>query len=389
MKPAPETDRVDAPAPERAGDEAGEASPPGQAVEASPALEPALGNHGSPVAFVVSTATFLLALSAGEVAYRRSTLPAAIAPTDTYLTKVGAYAQKGGADVVIVGSSRIYHGANSPLLAELASTALGKPITVYNMGVPAGDLPGYSLTVEDVLRKNLKRPSLFIFGMSPIEWTCCPTTSVPSSPKWVAAIRPRHAVPLFLSASDPEEAFTDLTIGLFQSYGARAHVLNQLRRDVLPEGHADPGTFGWVSFGWPVDFVTQEVRASGRAEAYRPNFYAPKHFDAKRSDRYFVAAMDRLSKAGVKIAIVGTPQARQLDRNHQGASFYPEYVAYLTEQAKRRGTEFANFNDFPELTNADFGDGDHLVESGSVKFSRALAEKVIVPALRGQPTTSP
>jgi len=72
-------------------------------------------------------------------------------------------------DVVVVGSSRVYHGANTPLLSELATRALGHPVSVYNFGVPAGDLPGYLLTVEDVLRPGLRRPSLFVFGMSPIE----------------------------------------------------------------------------------------------------------------------------------------------------------------------------------------------------------------------------
>ena len=337
-----------------------------------------------PASFLVSAAVLALALSAGELAYRRSTLPAAIAPTDTYQTKVADYARAGGADVVVVGSSRVYHGANTPLLSELATRAVGRPVSVYNFGVPAGDLPGYLLTVEDVLRPGLKRPTLFVFGMSPIEWTCCPTTSEPSSAKWVSAVRPRHALGLFLAASDPEEAFTDLTVGLFQSYGARTHVLNQVLRGAAPQGRADPGRLGWVSFGWSVDPYTQNVRATGRAEAYRPNFYPPKRFDRGASMRYFARAMARLEGAGVKVAIVGTPQARQLDRNNDSAGYYPEYVAALEAEARAHGTEFVNFNDFPGLANSDFGDGDHLLEGGSVKFSRALSERVVVPSLRGE-----
>lgn len=343
-----------------------------------------------PRSFLVSAAVLGLALVAGEVAYRRSPLPTAIVPTDTYQTKVADYVTMGGADVVVVGSSRMYHGANSPMLAALATQALGRPVSVYNLGVPAGDLPGYLLTVEDVLQPRLKRPALFVFGMSPIEWTCCPTTSVPSSAKWVSAVRPRHALGLFFAASDAEEAFTDLTVGLFQSYGARTYVLNQVLRGVKPQGHADPGRFGWVSFGWSVDPNTQNVRATGRAEAYRPNFYPPKHFDRAGSLRYFTRALARLEGAGVKVAIVGTPQARQLDRNNDAAGYYPEYVTALQAEARAHGTEFVNFNDFPGLTNADFGDGDHLLEGGSVKFSRVLSERVIVPSLRGErPTPLP
>ena len=62
-------------------------------------------------------------------------------------------------------------------------------------------------------------------------------------------------------------------------------------------------------------------------------------------------------------------------------------MAYLEEQARAHGTVFVNFNDFPGLVNSDFGDGDHLLEGGSRKFSRLLPERVIVPSLRGAPPT--
>ncbi len=339
-------------------------------------------NPESPVRFLVAVASALLCLGAAEAGYRRSGLPELIVPTDVYQAKRRDHAAKGGADVVFVGSSRVYHGVVAPLVARMASEALGQPVTAYNFGVPAGDLPGYLLTAEDVLRPGLARPRLFVFGMSPIEWTCCPATSVPSSPKWVASIRPYHAWPLLASASDPEEAFTDLTAGLFHAYAARTHVLNKVRGGRSPEGWADVGSWGWVSFGYPVDPPTQHWRASGRAEAYRPNFYPPKHFDRAGTHRYFMAAIARLRSEGVPVAIFGTPQARQLDRNNDAASYYPEYVKYMEKAALEQGSAFVNFTDFPGLVNGDFGDGDHLVESGATKFTRQLTERVVIPALR-------
>ena len=357
---------------------------PAKAASPPPSKDPALS-------FMVSVATFALALVVGEVAYRKSTLPAGVLVTETYPVKIADYTQHGGADVVIVGSSRIYHGAKAPLIAQLASTAMGKPITVYNMGIPSGDVPGYVLTVDDVLRKNQKKkPSLFVFGMSPIEWMCCPATSLPSSPRWVTSVRLHHAPALLASASDPEEAFTDLTVGLFQSYGARSHVLNQVLRDQPPPSwRGNPGQYGWVSFGWAVDPGTQNARAIGRAGGYAPYFFPPMHFDREGTHRYFMYAMERLESAGVKVAIIGTPQARQLDSNNVPTGYYPEYVKYLTEKAHEHGTEFVNFNDFPGLANGDFADGDHLVEMGAEKFSRLLTAHVIVPALRGEKPTHP
>ncbi len=338
----------------------------------------------SPAAFVLALVVMLSAVGAGEVVYRRSALAKAIPATDIYQSKVRDYALTGGADVVVVGSSRMFHGAVAPYLSQLATVSQGRPVSVYNFAVPADDLPGYVLTVEDVLRKGLKPPRLFVFGMSPIEWTCCPATSVPSSPKWVAAIRPRHAGALLLGASDPEEALTDLSACLLQSFGARTYVLNEVLRHQSPSGVVGVGAMGWVSFGSPVGAATQNARATGRAEAYRPNFYPPKHFDRAGTHRYFMRALDRLEAAGVKVAIIGTPQARQLDRNNDAAGYYPEYVAYMTELAQRRGTRFVNFNDFPGLTNLDFADGDHLVEAGARKFSTLLSKHVIEPSLRGE-----
>lgn len=348
--------------------------------ESAAAPEPSSAPHG----FFLALAVLAIALGIGEARYRRSKLPKAIVASDTYQTKVGDYTRLGGADVVLVGSSRIYHGAHVPLLEELTSRSLGKPISAYNFGVPAGDLPGYRLIVEDVLRPGLKKPTLFVFGMSPIEWTCCPATSVPSSAKWITGIRPRHGFELFSSASDPEEAFTDLTVSLFQSYGARTYVLNELLRDTPPQGVANAGNHGWVSFGWSVDAQTQNVRATGRAEAYRPNFYPPKHFDLRGSHRYLTTALDRLESAGVKVAIIGTPQARQLDRNNDATSYYPEYVEYMKKTAEAHGTAFVNFNDFSGLTNADFADGDHLLEPGARKFTQLLSTRVVEPALKGE-----
>lgn len=376
-------DAVTGDGPERVSSSASSA-PEGSAKSPAAGTPSTAKKRGDVGSFALALAVCALCLALGERRYRKSPLPEAIAKTDTYTTKIADYTRRGGADVVIVGSSRIYHGANAPLLSELASNALGKPTTVYNLGVPAGDLPGYVLSVDDVLRSGLKKPRLFVFGMSPIEWTCCPATSVPSSPKWIAAVRPRHAWTLFASASDPEEAFTDLTLGLFQSFGARTHVLASVLRDTPPQGVANPGDLGWASFGWAVSPSVQASRAEGRANAYRPNFYPPKHFDRAGSDRYFRAALARLEGAGVSVAVVGTPQARQLDINNDAASYYGEYVAYLTAQAEAHGTTFVNYNDFPGLTNADFGDGDHLLVGGSIKFSRLLSEEVIVPHLSGK-----
>ena len=385
-KPAPEATKEVAPkAAEKAGKSNDKAGKAAVAVAEDPD-DP----KKDPARFLISLAVLVLALGAGEVAYRRSTLPAAVFVTETYPVKMADYTKRGGADVVIVGSSRIYHGANAPLLSDLASTAMGKPITVYNMGIPSGDVPGYVLTADDVLRKQLKRPTLFVFAMSPIEWMCCPATSVPSSPRWVTSVRMRHVWGLMSSATDPDEAFTDLTIGLFQSYGSRSHVLNQvLKNQPPPSWRGNAGSLGWVSFGWMVDPGTQNARATGRAGGYAPYFFPPMHFDRGATDRYFQKAMGWLESAGVKVAIIGTAQARQLDRNHVPPSYYPEYVAYLTEQAKLHDTEFINFNDFPGLQNSDFADGDHLSEPGSVKFSRSLSEHVIVPMLKGQKPTAP
>jgi hypothetical protein len=167
-------------------------------------------------------------------------------------------------------------------------------------------------------------------------------------------------------------------------------VLNQVLRDQPPPSwRGNPGQYGWVSFGWAVDPGTQNARAIGRAGGYAPYFFPPMHFDREGTHRYFMYAMERLESAGVKVAIIGTPQARQLDSNNVPTGYYPEYVKYLTEKAHEHGTEFVNFNDFPGLANGDFADGDHLVEMGAEKFSRLLTAHVIVPALRGEKPTHP
>ena len=335
----------------------------------------------SPLSFALSVATCVACLVAGEGAYRRSALRAAVLESEAYPIKAREYLASGGADVVVVGSSRMYHGMVAPYLAELAEKELGRPVKVYNLGVPAGDMNAYSLASVDVLRA--KPPKIFIFGMSPIEWTCCPTTH-PSSPRWVASVRPWHGFPLLLQAVDAEEGLTDFSIAHFQSLGARTHVLAYWKKAETPPPVYPQGQFGWVSFGGPVDPGSQDYRAGVRTKSYREWFYAPNHFDWNQTNHFFRASADRLRAAGVQVAIIGTPQARQMDENHRGESSYPTYVTYMQDAAREYGSEFVNFNEFPGLSNADFADGDHLIESGARKFSRLLGERVVIPVMRGE-----
>jgi hypothetical protein len=91
----------------------------------------------------------------------------------------------------------------------------------------------------------------------------------------------------------------------------------------------------------------------------------------------------RLARAGVKCAMVGNPQAPQLAALNGPESIYPEYAAYLPELGKELGIGFTNFRDMEGLGAADFVDGDHLNSGGSAKYSRKLAEEVIVPMMKG------
>ena len=140
--------------------------------------------------------------------------------------------------------------------------------------------------------------------------------------------------------------------------------------------------WGWVSNGSRVSAALQEQRARGRAGAYGDLMDKSKGKKALLAARYLEMTVRILQDAGIQAVIMGTPQARQLDVNHDAKHTYFEYLDMVNDVSRRTGARFVDFNDFPGLENLDFTDGDHLTEAGANRLTNLLATTVIAPMVK-------
>jgi hypothetical protein len=287
------------------------------------------------------------------------------------------------ADIVVAGSSVIGEGMNPAAVSERIQSQTGQTLSVYNFGMGAGSFAGYLFVANAILEiPKEQRPRMFIVALSPMEFSCCPQVEVPSSAKWSTGIRLRDLPGLLRAVATFEEASADITLATFRLLATRSYVLASLfdRRGVDPPNNwGKNGGGGGIG---PVDPGTQDARARGRAAAYRPTMMKPKSCDREVSASYLRSMTHRLHAEGIDVAFIGAHQARQMDVLDGPDSIYPEYEQFVTELGRELGTGFENFRATDELTNADFVDGDHLNAGGAVKFSRMLADRVIIPRLR-------
>jgi hypothetical protein len=186
---------------------------------------------------------------------------------------------------------------------------------------------------------------------------------------------------LLLVAPSLEEALADVTLGSLRLQATRSNVLAMTldqKGIENPISVSDDGGGGEIA---PIEPQKQEERAKGRADAYRPTMMKPRTVDRVVTRKFLTSITQRLEDAGVKVAWIGAPQASQLDGLDGPESIYPEYEAFVRELAAQLGVEFHDMRHVGGVTNVDFIDADHLSRDGAVKFSRALAEQVVLPEL--------
>ena len=140
---------------------------------------------------------------------------------------------------------------------------------------------------------------------------------------------------------------------------------------------------GYVSMGGRVPAAVQEQRAKGRAAAYAELMDKSKGIELRpTAGRYLGVAIADLKRHGVKVVVMGTPQARQLDWYHDEKHTYFEYIEEVKRIAAEHGVPFVDMNHPPGIESGDFTDGDHLSEPGTTLFTKYVATEVVAPLLK-------
>ena len=324
----------------------------------------------------------VVALFCGELYFRGSPLDQSIEKARSVTMKTTAYKHVGG-DIVVTGDSRTFHAVVPSVMSQTLHELTGGTYTTFNFASPAATTPVFLMAAHEAARRKDK-PRVFVIGLSPVLMSFGDTLEVAN----VSPLVTWSNVPVLVRTtfwSSPEEAAASVAYASSRLLSQRADVLLGVRDLTLtgPAVEAFEENRGWISQGGPVPAEVQDTRARGRAAAYgalmdKSTGKKPRPLAA----RFLEAAVRDLQNAGIHAVIMGTPQARQLDVNHDAAHTYFEYLAMVNDISRRTGAPFADLNDFPGLENLDFTDGDHLTEGGAIKLTRHLATTVIAPLLK-------
>jgi hypothetical protein len=101
----------------------------------------------------------------------------------------------------------------------------------------------------------------------------------------------------------------------------------------------------------------------------------------ERQVRQLGALLTRCREAGVPLALFEVPTAPIL-REHLPKGAYRSYRVAVARAAEARGVPFLTVEDLGlEFGRRDFREQSHLNERGATKLTRAVAERVVLPAL--------
>jgi hypothetical protein len=225
------------------------------------------------------------------------------------------------------------------------------------------------------------KPRAFVIGVTPALFSCCDGVGAVGTAPGMTP----DAIPAFVRAAwwaNTEEAGSAVAVGAARLLASRTEVIAAFRDFALPPAQTYIAN-GWNPIAGSVSAATQDTRARGRAGAYAELMDKSKGARLRPAPgRFLAAAIRELEDAGVKVADIGTPQARQLDWYHDAAHTYFEYLDTVKRVTADAGVPFVDLDAFPGIENSDFVDGDHLNEAGATKFTRYLAETVVLPLVR-------
>jgi hypothetical protein len=334
---------------------------------------------GNPGPFLVSIISMIAVLVAAELFYRDSSVELKLRKGSNYVTAKRLEYETLGGDIVVTGDSRMYHAINPQVMQETLQGLTGNTYTTFNFGIPSGTTPIFLMAAHEAATHK-PPPKVFILGVTPALFSCCDAISAAGTQPGVRW----SAVPLFVKAAwytNVEEAGASVFYGASHLLGMRTEVTTAVHDLALPA----PISFhnrGYWSLGGRVPPAQQDVRARGRAGAYAELMDKSKGIEMRRTPGRFLAeAIDDLKRHGVKVIVMGTPQARQLDWYHDEKHTYFEYINEVKRVTAEHGVPFVDMNHPPGIESTDFMDGDHLSEPGGAIFTKYVATEIVAPLL--------
>jgi len=316
-------------------------------------------------------AGFLAVFIAGDLLLGRMRLPSPDGSTNAVRRKWQALLDSGyDPDVVILGSSFEEFGVNPEVLDTQAERFLGRPVTSYNLAVPAASLNTEYLIVRNMLRSDY-RPKVAYLGITPFAVDIARKDWLHNGLRAFGELEDLPGV----WDTDPGAFGETLFTSLSQSYYLwnDARLLSERVALAVPlqgESAIDDGARGWRAW-----------RGKQRPQSHRA---APVEHGAVPMSRRFALdningvrirdAVAALRDCGIRVRLLELPLASTAlaDSAPRKNASYRAFVATLVAAV-----------DVPLVTppdgllrDEDYFDDGHLTPEGAEKLSSWLSKDV-------------
>lgn len=286
--------------------------------------------------------------------------------------------------VVMLGSSRVLDGFKAGTLERRAAQQLGRPVVVYNFGVP-GAGPLTNLLNLKRLRAEGIRPDLLFVEVVPSFLAARSAQAngleyLNTGRLWLSELTAlgRYDVPV---AELYREWWRSWPV---PCYSHRFTILSRLAPKLLPMSCRLDWARRVDDCGWSEPIVTTatpESRLRGLANSWQEFGVLLQHFELGAAPcRALRDLLDLCRAEGIPTVLVWMPEGTEF------RSWYPpatlaQVRGHLTQLSREYAVPVIDARDW--VADGDFSDGQHMLLHGAVVFTERFGREVLLPLLVG------
>lgn len=342
-----------------------------------------------PWAFLGALFLFLACELGVRAAPARAVVPYLSTGRSTYPAIRHFVEEEGPAEIAVIGSSRARESMAAPELRAACELALARPLTVGNYASPAASADEVEAIVR-ILVGQERKPALVLYGISPLQLSTKAAAVQHAGRLWLLEDWERERPKLSEAAAERMRSMAlHNEVGRWSRlYAYRDMAGIRLRALLGREAvHSNPllGELTYQQVHQPERRLSDHpVRDAAVRNYLRPRMQGDRLPLGGRATRNFESILALCKEAGVPIVVYEVPLSETLRRN---------YPPGTLDRMRRIAQELTNAYRVPYLRAEDLGasfdetqfrDLSHLNLDGARRLTAILAEKAVIPALRGE-----
>jgi hypothetical protein len=287
----------------------------------------------------------------------------------------------GGTVVVMVGSSRVYDGLRGSLAETALAGELGRPVALFNFGIP-GDGPLHELLNVERLLADGVRPDLLLVEVLPSYLGAEAEIQFNIAPAERLGLRDRTWL-RHVGVSARRFKRYNWTCWALPWYAHRYEMISVLLPRFLPRFLRQDWARRCDEAGWapPVYDLSPEARRRALDVALGGYGHDLGHF---RLGNSFSPALRRLlercREEAIPSALLLMPESPLFHRVY-GPGAFEQVEGFLNGLAEEQGVPVITARDWV-LDEECYLDGHHLLPDGAAIFTTRLARDAVLPLLR-------